>query len=147
MSGLDNLYREVIMDHYKSPRNKGLVEDSKYKLFRIKNPSCGDDITIQTKVENGIIKDCRQMGHGCSISMASASVLTEIMIGKTIEEATYLANNYLNMVANKKYDADLDLEEAAVFSGVKQFPARIKCASIAWVAFKDTIKGDTDEWQ
>lgn len=140
MSGLDNLYREVIMEHYKNPRNQGLSEDPGYTLFRIKNPSCGDDITIQSKVEDGIIKDCRFIGHGCSISMASASVLTEIMIGKTVKDALYLANNYLLMVANKPYDESLDLEEAEVFSGVKQFPARIKCASIAWVAFEDTLK-------
>ncbi|OQX93312.1 MAG: SUF system NifU family Fe-S cluster assembly protein [Tenericutes bacterium 4572_104] len=140
MSELDNLYREVIMDHYKSPRNKGLVESDKYKLFHIKNPSCGDDITIQTLVDGGIIKDCRQQGHGCSISMASASVLTEIMIGKTKEEALNTANSFLNMVANKEYDKTMDLEEANAFSGVKQFPARIKCASIAWVAFKNTLE-------
>ncbi|MBN2540182.1 MAG: SUF system NifU family Fe-S cluster assembly protein [Bacilli bacterium] len=140
MSGLDNLYREVIMEHYKNPRNKGLVEDSTYKTFRIKNPSCGDDITIQSLVVDGIIKDCRQEGHGCSISMASASVLTEIMIGKTVAEALTVAENYLNMVSNKEYDEALDLEEAEVFSGVRQFPARVKCASIAWVAFKDTLK-------
>lgn len=140
MAELDNLYREVIMEHYKNPRNKGLVEDSRYKLFRIKNPSCGDDITIQTYVEDGIIKDCRQMGHGCSISMASASILTEMMIGKTIEEAKEIADAYLNMIANKEYNESIDLEEATVFSGVKNFPARIKCASIAWVAFKDTLE-------
>jgi len=140
MSGLDNLYREVIMEHYKNPRNKGLKEDENYTLFHIKNPSCGDDITIQTLVKDGIIKDCRHIGHGCSISMASASVLTEIMMDKPVEEALNIANNYLNMVANKEYDETLDLEEATVFSGVKDFPARIKCASIAWVAFKDTLK-------
>lgn len=140
MAGLDNLYREVIMEHYKNPRNKGLKDNENYKLFHIKNPSCGDDITIQTYSEDGIIKDCRQEGHGCSISMASASVLTEIMIGKKVDEAINIANNYLNMVANKPFDENLDLEEAAVFSGVRQFPARIKCASIAWVAFKDTLK-------
>lgn len=139
MSGLDNLYREVIMEHYKNPRNKGTVEDDHYKLFRIKNPSCGDDITIQTLVEDGIVKDCRHIGHGCSISMASASVLTEIMIGKTVEEALTVANNYLNMVSNKAFDESVDLEEAEVFKGVKQFPARIKCASIAWLAFKNTV--------
>lgn len=145
MSGLDNLYREVIMDHYKSPRNKGLKEHPAYVKFHIKNPSCGDDITIQTYIEDGIIKDCRQEGHGCSISMASASVLTEIMIDKEVGTALKLANTYLNMVANKAYDEHLDLEEAEVFEGVKQFPARIKCASIAWLAFKETIEGDDDE--
>ena len=139
MSNLDNLYREIIMEHYKNPRNKGLLDDSKYKSIRIKNPSCGDDITMQTLVEDGIIKDCRQTASGCSISVASASVLSEIMIGKTVDEAIVLANNFLNMVSNKEYNQALDLEEAEVFNGVKQFPARIKCASIAWVAFKDTL--------
>jgi len=140
MSGLDNLYREVIMEHYKNPRNKGLVDNVEYRLFRIKNPSCGDDITIQTLVKDGVIKDCRHIGHGCSISMASASVLSELMIGKTVEQALYIVENYLNMVANKDYDETIDMEEAEVFSGVRQFPARVKCASIAWVAFKDTLK-------
>lgn len=140
MSNLDNLYREVIMEHYKNPRNKGLLEDESYKSFHIKNPSCGDDITIQTKVKDGKIIDCRHQGHGCSISMASASVLTEIMIGKSVDEATELVKNYLHMVANKPYNEAIDLEEATVFSGVKQFPARVKCASIAWVAFEDTLK-------
>jgi SUF system NifU family Fe-S assembly protein len=139
MSNLDNLYREIIMEHYKNPRNKGLLDDPKYKSIRIKNPSCGDDITMQTLVEDGVIKDCRQVASGCSISVASASVLSEIMIGKTVDEAIELANNFLNMVSNKEYNQALDLEEAEVFNGVKQFPARIKCASIAWVAFKDTL--------
>lgn len=128
------------MEHYKNPRNKGLSEDDKYQAVRIKNPSCGDDITMQTHVENGVIKDCRQIASGCSISVASASVLAEMMVGKSVEEGLKLADNFLNMVANKEYDKSLDLEEAEVFSGVKQFPARIKCASIAWVAFKDTLK-------
>lgn len=139
MSNLDNLYREVIMEHYKNPRNKGLVDNDKYQTIRIKNPSCGDDITMQTYVEDGIIKDCRQIASGCSISVASASVLAEMMVGKTVEEGLKLADNFLNMVANKEFDDSLDLEEAEVFAGVKQFPARIKCASIAWVAFKDTL--------
>jgi SUF system NifU family Fe-S assembly protein len=127
------------MEHYKNPRNKGLVDNDKYQTIRIKNPSCGDDITMQTYVEDGIIKDCRQIASGCSISVASASVLAEMMVGKTVEEGLKLADNFLNMVANKEFDDSLDLEEAEVFAGVKQFPARIKCASIAWVAFKDTL--------
>ncbi len=128
------------MDHYKNPRNKGLLDDDRYHKFHIKNPSCGDDITIQTLVEDGIVKDVRHDGHGCSISMASASVLTEIMIGKPIAEALNLAENYLHMVANQEFDENLDFEEAAVFSGVRNFPARVKCASIAWVAFKNSME-------
>lgn len=140
MAGLENLYREVIMEHYKHPRNKGLVEDGRYHLKHIKNPSCGDDITIQSRVENGVVEDCRQDGHGCSICMASASVLTETMIGKTIEEANSIADNYLAMISNQPIDPSVDLEEAEVFAGVRVYPARIKCASIAWIAFKDTIE-------
>lgn len=143
MSNLDNLYREIIMEHYKNPRHKGLVDDDSYKSIRIKNPSCGDDITMQTLVVDGIVKDCRQVATGCSISVASASVLTDIMIGKPINEALSIAENFLNMVSNKEFNSNIDLEEAEVFKGVKQFPARIKCASIAWVAFKDTLK---KEW-
>jgi SUF system NifU family Fe-S assembly protein len=140
MSRLDHLYREIIMEHYKNPRNKGLIEDEHYKSNRIKNPSCGDDITIQVFVEDGIVKDVKQQATGCSISVASASVLSEIMIGKKVEEARNIIDNYLNMVTNKEFDETVDLEEAAVFEGVKKFPARIKCASIAWVAFKDILE-------
>lgn len=140
MEKLDNLYREIIMEHYKNPRNKGLVDDPSYTTVHIKNPSCGDDITIQSKIENGIIKDCHHDGHGCSICCSSASVMTETVIDKTLEEAKRVADNYLLMVTNKPYDESIDLEEAAVYSGVRQFPARVKCASIAWQAFVETLK-------
>lgn len=128
------------MEHYKNPRNHGLVDNENYKSNRIKNPSCGDDITVQTLIEDNKVKDIKQEATGCSISVASASVLTEIMKGKTVEDAKRIADAYLNMVTNKEYDQSIDLEEASVFSGVKKFPARIKCASIAWVAFKDTLE-------
>ncbi|HKL47691.1 MAG TPA: SUF system NifU family Fe-S cluster assembly protein [Candidatus Izemoplasmatales bacterium] len=140
MNNLDHLYREIIMEHYKNPRNQGLVEDEKYTANRIKNPSCGDDITIQVWVEDGLVKDIRQVATGCSISVASASVLSEIVKGKTVEDAKKIVEAYINMVTNKPFDESVDLEEAAVFSGVKKFPARIKCASIAWVAFKDSLE-------
>jgi len=140
MSRLDHLYREVIMEHYKNPRNQGLVNDEHYHSNRIKNPSCGDDVTMQIMVEDGIVKDVKQQATGCSISVASASVLTEIIVGKTVEEAKTIIQNYLNMVMNKEYDPSVDLEEAEVFQGVKQFPARIKCASIAWVAVRDILE-------
>jgi len=140
MEKLDNLYREVIMEHYKNPRNKGLVEDESYIKVHIKNPSCGDDITVQTKIVDSTIVDCRHDGHGCSICCSSASVMTDTLIDKTVDSARTIAENYLLMVSNKPYDETLDLEEAAVYSGVKLFPARIKCASIAWQAFMETIK-------
>jgi len=128
------------MEHYKNPRNKGLVRVEGYKEFHIKNPSCGDDITIESLVEDGVVKACHHQGSGCSICCASASVLSEIMTGKKVTEAKNIADNYLQMVRNEPYDNTVDLEEAEVFAGVRLFPARIKCASISWQAFLETIK-------
>lgn len=142
MRDLSGLYREVIMDHYKNPRNKGLVTSEEYKTVHIKNPSCGDDITVQSKIENGVVTDARHDGTGCSICCSSASVLTETVIGKTVKDALEITHTYLNMLTNKEYDETVDLEEAVVYSGVKQFPARVKCASIAWKALEGTLESE-----
>ncbi|XMB86935.1 SUF system NifU family Fe-S cluster assembly protein [Mycoplasmatota bacterium WC44] len=142
MSDLNNLYRQVIMDHYKNPRNKGLVEDEGYKKFHIKNPSCGDDITIQAKVDDGVIEDIKHEGTGCSICCSSASVMSETVKGKKVEETSAVIENYYNMIKGKKYDEDLDMGDAVVYSGVAKFPARVKCATIAWQALEESIKTD-----
>ncbi len=140
MSNLENLYRQVIMDHYKNPRNKGLVENEEYVKFRVKNPSCGDDITIQTKVVNGLVEDVRHIGSGCSICCSSASVMSETLIGKTTTESLKIIENYYNMVKGNDYDKKLDIGDAVVYSGVSKFPARVKCASIAWQAMEECLK-------
>ncbi len=140
MNNMEQLYRQVIMDHYKNPRNKGLVQDATYHTIHIKNPTCGDDITVQSKVENGLVQDVRHDGTGCSICCSSASVMSETVKGKTVEEAKVIAVNYLNWMGNQPYDEQVDLEEAIVYQGVRQFPARIKCASIAWKAFEGTLE-------
>ena len=140
MKDLELLYRQVIMDHYKNPRNKGLLKDDTYKTIHIKNPTCGDDITIQSKIEDGIVKDVRYDGTGCSICCSSASVMTETLIGKDKETAKKITETYINMLTNKEYDENIDLEEAIVYQGVRKFPARIKCASIAWKAFEGTLE-------
>ena len=140
MNNMENLYRQVIMDHYKNPRNKGLSNDKKYKTVHIKNPTCGDDITIQSKLEDGKVVDVKHDGTGCSICCSSASVMSEVLIGKTEVEAVNIAENYLNMLSNKEYDDTVDLEEAIAYSGVRKFPARVKCASIAWKAFEGTLE-------
>lgn len=140
MNNMEQLYRQVIMDHYKNPRNKGLLQDTSYKTIHIKNPSCGDDITVQSKIENGVVKDVRHDGTGCSICCSSASVMSETLKGKTVDEAKILTVNYLNWMGNQPYDDSVDLEEAIVYQGVRQFPARIKCASIAWKAFEGTLE-------
>ena len=140
MRDIENLYRQVIMDHYKNPRNKGLTDNPLYKKVHIKNPSCGDDITIQSLVEGDIVKDVKHDGSGCSICCSSASVLSETLIGKTVVEAKTISEAYLNMLSNKEYDETVDLEEAIAYIGVRQFPARIKCASISWKAFEETLE-------
>ncbi|MGM0436151.1 MAG: Fe-S cluster assembly sulfur transfer protein SufU [Bacillota bacterium] len=140
MKKLEQLYRQIIMDHYKNPRNKGLKDDEDYQSDHIKNPSCGDDITIQSKVEDGVVKDIRHEGSGCSICCSSASVLSELLKGKTVEEAEHIAENYLLMLMDKEYDESIDFEDAVAYQGVKQFPARIKCATIAFKAFQNTLK-------
>ena len=140
MNNLEVLYRQVIMDHYKNPRNKGLVNDPSYKTVHIKNPSCGDDITVQSKVDGNMVTDVRHEGTGCSICCSSASVLSETLKGKTTEDAMTITSTYLNMLSNKEFDEEVELEDAVVYSGVRKFPARIKCASIAWKAFEGTLE-------
>jgi SUF system NifU family Fe-S assembly protein len=140
MNHMEQLYRQVIMDHYKNPRHKGLVQDPAYKTIHIKNPTCGDDITVQSRVEDGIVQDIRHDGTGCSICCSSASVMSETLIGKTKADALTITETYLQWMANQPYDDSVDLGEAIVYQGVRQFPARIKCASIAWKALEGTLK-------
>ncbi|MFH5881988.1 MAG: Fe-S cluster assembly sulfur transfer protein SufU [Candidatus Izemoplasmataceae bacterium] len=140
MEQLENLYRQIIMDHYKNPRNKGLLDNDHYHKYHIKNPSCGDDITIQSRIEDGIVKDVRHEGSGCSICCSSASVLSTLMIGKPVSEAQNLTTNYLRMILNQTFDQTIDLDDAFAYQGVTKFPARVKCATIAWKAFEQTLK-------
>jgi len=139
---IENLYRQVIMDHYKNPRNKGLVG---YPHVHIKNPSCGDDITIEALIENGIVKDIRQNGSGCSICCSSASVMSEVLKEKTIQKAQELINKYYEMLKGQKIEDADELDEAFVYQGVSKFPARIKCATISWKAMEKLINGEHDE--
>ncbi len=94
----------------------------------------------QSKIENGVVKDIRHDGTGCSICCSSASVMSETLIGKKEKDAKKIAETYINMLTNKEYDESVDLEEAIVYQGVRKFPARIKCASIAWKAFEGTTE-------
>ncbi|MBR2758263.1 MAG: SUF system NifU family Fe-S cluster assembly protein, partial [Exiguobacterium sp.] len=103
-NNLDMLYRQVIMDHYKNPRNRGVIEDG--VTVDLNNPTCGDSLRLQLQVEDDIVKDAKFEGEGCSISLASASMMTQIVKGKTVEEALQLANIFSEMVQGKEYDTD-----------------------------------------
>ena len=128
------------MDHYKNPRNKGLTNDESYVRCHLKNPSCGDAIDVETKVVDDKIVDVRHDGQGCSICCASASIMSEYVMGKGVKEVEYNLSNYLKMVSNQEYDTEVDFEELQVFDGVKDYPARVRCASIASQALLNTLK-------
>lgn len=130
------------MDHYKNPRNKGLKG---YPHIHIKNPSCGDDITIEARIEDGAIKEVNHQGMGCSICCSSASVLSELMSGKSQDKALELIDKYYHMIMGEEIENEEELEEALVYQGVSKFPARIKCATISWKALERLINGDEDE--
>jgi len=134
---LDDLYRRVIMDHYKNPRNKGRFEDGGVSID-LHNPTCGDRITLQMKLEDGVVKDSRYVGEGCSISMSSASMMTEAVKGKTLEQALELAEKFSALM--KGEDVEFEYEDIEALSGVKKFPARIKCATLAWNALRKGIE-------
>ena len=132
------LMREIIMDHYEYPRNHSLGEDSNYISKHMDSDSCIDDITVQADVEDGKIKDIRFDGVACTISTASTSIMTELVQGKSLDEAKQIIDNYFAMINEKDYDADL-LEEAIAFKNVGKQANRINCATIGWKALKQII--------
>lgn len=142
-SNLDQLYRRVIMDHYKNPRNKGSIEDGALTID-MNNPTCGDRIHLTLQVEDGKIQNAKFDGEGCSISMASASMMTQAVKGKTVEEALQLSTTFSEMMLGKDYDDSIELEDIEALSGVSQFPARIKCATLAWKAMEKGVSGETE---
>jgi len=137
-NNLDSLYRQVIMDHYKKPRNKGILEDGSLTI-NMNNPTCGDRIQLTMKVEDGIVTDSKYDGEGCSISMSSASMMTQAIKGKKIEDALKLSSIFSDMMLGKDYDDDIDLGDIEALQGVAKFPARIKCATLAWKAMEKGI--------
>lgn len=135
---LDSLYQEVILDHYKSPKHKGLSDQKDVQVHH-NNPSCGDEVTLNLVMDQQVVKDISWDGVGCSISMASTSVMSELLIGKNYQDAIKILDAFVELMQSKgKAVGDEDLlEDGVAFSGVSKFPARIKCALLGWMAFKD----------
>lgn len=131
-STVESLYQAVIMEHSRNPQNRGLCHDPKYCSFHLNNPSCGDEVTFEIFVEDGIIKDVKQEGHGCAISMASASMVSDILQGLKVEEAMRRIEEFYDVVQGKEVEDDNKLGDALALRGVSQFPMRIKCATLAW---------------
>jgi nitrogen fixation NifU-like protein len=138
MMQLDNLYQEVILDHYKNPQNKSLNPDSDARVHHV-NPSCGDEVTLGVILEGDRITSVTWEGVGCSISQASTSIASDLLTGKTLEEARSISDNFLQLMQSKgAIEGDpVVLEDAVALAGVSKYPARIKCALLGWMAFKD----------
>ncbi|MEC0296844.1 MULTISPECIES: Fe-S cluster assembly sulfur transfer protein SufU [Peribacillus] len=136
---LDTLYRQVIMDHYKKPRNKGMLEDGSMTID-MNNPTCGDRIRLTMKIEDGKVIDVKFDGDGCSISMSSASMMTQAIKGKDVDTALAMSETFSLMIQGKEYDDEMDLGDIEALQGVSKFPARIKCATLAWKAMEKGLK-------
>ncbi len=141
MDELKELYQQVILDHNRSPRNFGKLEHPTHTAEG-DNPLCGDHVDIYLDVEDGVIKEIRFDGKGCAISKASASVMTSVLKGKTVEEAAALFERFHELVTNSDVEPDLgQLGKLAVFAGVRAFPVRVKCASLAWHTMLQALRG------
>ncbi len=134
-----SILRELIMDHYQYPHNHNLTDGEGYNSVHMASDSCIDDITVQSKIENGKIEDIRFDGVACTISTASTSMMTDLLKGKTIDEAKAIINEYFNMIDAKEYDPDV-LEEAVAMKNVYKQANRIKCATIGWKAINQMIE-------
>ena len=135
---LDSLYQEIILDHYKNPHHKGLREPFEAEVHHV-NPTCGDEVTLRVHLSEGMVEDVSYDALGCSISQAAASVMTDLVIGKTVDEAMQIHGEFLALMQGKgtvEPDEDV-LEDGIAFAGVAKFPARVKCALLSWMAWKD----------
>ncbi len=141
----DDLYREIILDHYTCPRHKGHLEHPTHSMEGV-NPSCGDTVEIDLKVEEGRIKAVGFVGEGCSISMASASMLAEAVQGKSLDEARQLADAFKARQLTKGTIPDppegVEIDELEALDGVRAYPVRIKCAILAWNTLLEAVKDE-----
>lgn len=148
MSNITQLYNQVINDHRKYPRNLGLIEG--YKTLKVKNPSCGDDVTVQLDIKDGIIKDVRHIGTGCVICCSSASVMSEVLKGKTVEEASSIIEDFYELIKGNMPKDEDRLEDAIVYVNIHNYPPRAKCATLAWRAADTLIhadeEGEENDW-
>ena len=139
---LDNLYQEIILDHYKNPLHKGLRDPFEAEVHHV-NPTCGDEVTLRVHLAAGpggtLVEDVSYDSLGCSISQASTSVMADLVIGKSVDEAMTIHQTFLELMQGKgQVEPDEDvLEDGIAFAGVARFPARVKCALLSWMAWKD----------
>ncbi|MBI5397325.1 MAG: SUF system NifU family Fe-S cluster assembly protein [Verrucomicrobia bacterium] len=135
MSEFDDLYQAIILDHYRKPRNRGTVPDASVRVDG-KNPLCGDEVHLELRLdENGRIEDIKSSGHGCSISQASISIMTELVKGRTFDEGKQVCESVRTMMRGGEVDEEA-MGELIALKGVSKFPVRIKCAMLSWTTFE-----------
>ena len=135
---MDELYQEIILDHYKHPHGRGLRDPFEAQVHHV-NPTCGDEVTLRVHLDGESVVDVSYDGAGCSISQASASVLHELLVGRPVTEAFSTVDTFVELLQSRgQIEPDEEvLEDAIAFAGVAKYPARVKCALLAWMAFKD----------
>ncbi|MEN8234980.1 MAG: Fe-S cluster assembly sulfur transfer protein SufU [Actinomycetota bacterium] len=145
MSSLEELYRQVILDHYRSPRRRGSLSEPHVHAEGL-NPSCGDEFSLDLRIEDGVITDAAIQGQGCSISQASGSMMAETIVGKSVDEVRSLTGTFKLMMGIEEGDDPLDpdrpgavLGDLEALQGVRKFPVRIKCADLPWTTLADAL--------
>ncbi|MBA4608865.1 MULTISPECIES: Fe-S cluster assembly sulfur transfer protein SufU [Aeromicrobium] len=139
-ANVDAMYQEIILDHYKHPHGAGLRDPYEAEVHHV-NPTCGDEITLRVHLEGNTVADVSYDSVGCSISQASASVLNDLVVGKDVDHALTTLNAFQELMQGRGHvepDEDV-LEDGIAFAGVAQFPARVKCALLSWMAWKDAV--------
>ena len=134
-----NMKRSIILEHYQNPKNKGLIEDETYIKVNMNNDSCIDEVNLMVKLEDGKIKDVRFDGEACAICTSSTSIMIDTLIGKTVDEAKEIINNFYNMIDEKEYKEEI-LEQANVYDDIYKQPNRKKCALLAWWGMEKSLK-------
>jgi nitrogen fixation NifU-like protein len=142
---LESMYQEIILDHYRNPHHRGLRDPFDAEVHHV-NPTCGDEVTLRVKVVPGadgrsVVEDVSYESEGCSISQASASVMTDLVIGRPVEDALAREHEFSELMGSRgQIEPDEDvLEDAIAFAGVSKYPARVKCALLGWKAWKDAV--------
>ena len=134
-----NLKRQIILEHYQNPKNKGIINDDTYLKINMNNESCIDEVNLMVKVENGTVKDIKFDGEACAMCVSSSSIMTEVLIGKTISEVKEILQNFLNMIDEKDYNPEI-LEEAIVYNDTYKQPNRKKCVLLSWWGIEKILK-------
>ena len=146
MENMNELYSDIILEHNQCQENKHPLEDANLSEHG-HNPSCGDDITLQADIQDGVIKDAAYTGHGCAISQASADIMSDLMVGKTPEEAISLCKLFKGMITGEETDEEKlgELEDATILKDISHMPARVKCAELAWRTLEEMLEERTKD--